>query len=121
MCRLAAAGAPVRVVTAHTGSPTWSRDLAAGLVELGANANVAPGIYHATNAGEVTWYGLARAVFAGVGADPKRVEPTTSAEFPRPAPRPSYSVLSNARWAAAGLAPLRPWPNALAEFLLAMR
>jgi dTDP-4-dehydrorhamnose reductase len=57
---------------------------------------------------------LARAVFEELGADPERVQPTTSAEFVRPAPRPAYSVLSSRAWQAAGLTPLRDWREALA-------
>jgi dTDP-4-dehydrorhamnose reductase len=116
MLRLARGDDPVQVVDDQTGSPTWSHDLAAALMELGASS-AAPGVYHATNAGTVTWWGLARAVFAGAGADPDRVRKTTSADFPRPAPRPAYSVLGGARWTAAGLSPMRPWPEALAESL----
>lgn len=114
MCRLQAERDTVDVVDDQRGSPTWSADLARGLVEL-ARSEAAPGVYQATNAGETTWYGLARAVFAELGADPDRVRPTTTDRFPRPAPRPGYSVLSDAKWRAAGLAPLRPWREALAE------
>ena len=69
---------------------------------------------HLTNAGETTWFGFARAIFEELGDDPERVAPTTTAEFPRPAPRPAYSVLSGEEWVAAGLTPLRPWRDALA-------
>lgn len=114
MARLQAERDTVDVVEDQRGSPTWSADLARGLVAL-ARSDAAPGVYHCTNSGETTWYELARAVFAELGADPDRVHPTTSDRFPRPAPRPAYSVLSDARWRAAGLPTLRPWRAALAE------
>jgi len=112
MARLERERDTVSVVDDQRGSPTWSRDLAAGLVEL---ARVAPpgGVYHLTNGGDCTWYDLARAVFEELGADPARVLPCTTADFPRPAPRPAYSVLSDRAWRAAGLTPLRPWRDAL--------
>jgi dTDP-4-dehydrorhamnose reductase len=106
------------VVDDQRGSPTWSADLATGLLELaglvvGEQAPVQR-VVHGTNSGETTWYGFARAIFEELGADPDRVTPCTTADFPRPAPRPAYSVLSDAAWAAAGLTPLRPWREALA-------
>ncbi len=107
----------VSVVDDQVGSPTWSADLAAGLLELAGRVAAGDGperrVLHCTGAGSTTWYGFARAVFAAVGADPSRVLPCTTAEFPRPAPRPAYSVLSNASWAEAWLTPLRPWDEAL--------
>ena len=78
-------------------------------------ADLPGGVLHVTNAGETTWFGFARAIFAELGADPERVQPTTTAAFPRPAPRPAYSVLSPAAWAAAGLTPLRDWQAALPD------
>ena len=113
MARLEQTQPTLKVVDDQRGSPTWSRDLAAGLVALG-RSEAPPGIFHCTNGGETTWCGLARAVFEELGADPSRVLPTTTAEFPRPAPRPSYSVLSDEQWRIAGLAPLPHWRDALA-------
>lgn len=117
MLRFAAGDGPVDVVADQRGSPTWSGDLARALVELGSASSAAPGVYHCTNAGHTTWWGLARAVFAAAGADPERVRPTTAAAYARPAVRPAYSVLAADRWAAAGLTPMRPWEDALAEAL----
>jgi dTDP-4-dehydrorhamnose reductase len=94
------------------GSPTWSADLAAGLVAL-ARSGLPAGTYHCTNGGHTTWYGFARAIFEELGADPERVQPTTTGAFPRSAPRPAYSVLSDAAWRAAGLTPLQHWRDAL--------
>ena len=103
----------VSVVDDQRGSPTWSRDLAIALATLG-RSGAAPGVYHVTGSGETTWYGLARAVFEELGADPERVLPTTSDAFPRPAPRPAYSVLGTQRWRAAGMPALPDWRAALA-------
>jgi dTDP-4-dehydrorhamnose reductase len=102
------------VVDDQRGSPTWSHDLAEGLVAL-ATSDAAPGVYHCTNTGETTWFGFARAIFEELGADPQRVQPTTTDAFPRPAPRPAYSVLGNGRWSAAGLPALPHWRAALAS------
>jgi dTDP-4-dehydrorhamnose reductase len=71
------------------------------------------GIVHAANAGDVTRFEQARAVFEGVGADPERVRPVSSDHNPRPAARPPYSALSSLGSAQAGLTPLRPWHDAL--------
>ncbi|SNS01368.1 dTDP-4-dehydrorhamnose reductase [Geodermatophilus pulveris] len=113
MAGRALAGAPVSVVDDQVGSPTWAADLAAGLVELGARPGPVPPVLHRTDAGAVSWYGLARAVYEELGADAGLVGPTTTADFPRPAPRPAWSVLDGAAWLAAGLPAPRPWRAAL--------
>jgi dTDP-4-dehydrorhamnose reductase len=115
MVRLAGQRDTLDVVDDQHGSPTWSRDLAAGLVALATSADgtVPPGTYHCTNSGSTTWCGLARAVFDELGADPRRIRPVDTAAVPRPASRPAYSVLSDASWRAVGLPPLRPWRDAL--------
>jgi dTDP-4-dehydrorhamnose reductase len=114
MARLEAERETVSVVDDQRGSPTWSRDLAAGLLAL-AGSEAPAGTYHATNAGDTTWHGFTKAIFEELGADPARVLPVTSDEFPRPAPRPAYSVLSGRAWDEAGLPPFRGWREALAE------
>ncbi|KAB2377507.1 dTDP-4-dehydrorhamnose reductase [Actinomadura montaniterrae] len=112
MARLAGERDTVEVVDDQAGQPTWTGDLADRIIAL-ARADAPAGAYHGTNAGRTTWYGLAREVFALLGHDPARVRPTTSDRFVRPAPRPAFSVLGHGRWAAAGLAPMRDWRDAL--------
>ena len=113
MARLERSLDTVRVVDDQTGNPTWSADLAAGLIDL-VESGAPFGTYHCTNAGHTTWHGLARAIFEELGADPDRVLPCSTADFPRPAARPRYAVLSDGSWRRAGLTPLRPWREALA-------
>jgi dTDP-4-dehydrorhamnose reductase len=102
----------VSVVNDQYGQPTYSRDLAEQLAAL-IERHPAAGTYHGTNSGETTWFDFAREIFRLAGADPDRVKATTSAEFVRPAPRPSYSVLGHDAWTAAGIAPMRDWREAL--------
>lgn len=117
MTRLEREQETVSVVDDQRGSPTSSRDLAAGLLSL-VRSDVPAGTYHCTNGGDTTWRGFARAIFTGLGADPDRVLPTTTDAAPRPAPRPAYSVLSPASWQSAGLALLPPWSVALSAYLV---
>jgi dTDP-4-dehydrorhamnose reductase len=112
MARLERDRETVSVVDDQRGSPTWSRDLARGLADLARIAPM-PGIYHCTNAGEATWCEFARAIFEELGADPKRILPCSTEDFPRPAPRPAYSVLSDRAWREAGMRSLPDWREAL--------
>jgi dTDP-4-dehydrorhamnose reductase len=112
MLSLAAERDTVSVVTDQVGQPTWTADLArliATLLEVDAE----PGVYHATNSGKTTWFGFARAVFERAGLDPERVQPTDSAAFVRPAPRPAFSVLGHTAWTRAALDTPRSWEDAL--------
>lgn len=111
MLRLARGSDPVRVVNDQWGSPTNAFDLAAGLWEV-AQRRVG-GVLHGVGAGQATWYDLAREVFEVCGADPERVSPCTTEEFPRPAPRPHWSVLDTSSWLAADLSPLPEWRTAV--------
>ncbi|MFE4576322.1 dTDP-4-dehydrorhamnose reductase [Streptomyces chartreusis] len=112
----------VDVVNDQRGQPTWSADVAAFLADFGPRVGRdTTGVLHATNSGEATWYDLAREVFRLLDADPDRVHPVTSAAFPRPAPRPAYSVLAHGRRRRLGLAPARDWRTALHEALPRIR
>ena len=123
MARLESSRDTLSVVDDQVGGPTWTADLASGLLELASRVATGDGperrILHCTNAGAVSWCGFARAIFTHLGADPARIHPCTTAEFPRPARRPAYSVLSPASWREAWLTPLRPWDEALAAYFAA--
>ena len=123
MAKLEASRPDLSVVDDQVGGPTWTADLAAGLLELAARVAAGDGperrILHCTNAGEVSWCGFAKAIFAHLGADPERVKPCTTEEFPRPARRPAYSVLSPNSWREAWLTPMRPWEAALDAYFAA--
>jgi len=111
MLRLEAERDTVSVVDDQTGSPTWSADLARGLVA--AAGSPARGVLHATSTGATTWFGLAQLVFSLAGADPARVLPTTTAAYPTRAARPAYSVLDPTGWTAAGLPALPRWQDSV--------
>lgn len=105
----------LRVVDDQTGSPTYVADLAFGLTSLvGARAE---GLLHLANAGSATWCDLARESLRLTGGDPAKVRPATTAELGRPAPRPANSALDCARTQARYGVALRPWRDALAEYL----
>lgn len=119
MRRLAAGDGPVSVVADQIGSPTYVADLVSALLQVAAGRITAP-LLHAANDGAVSRFEQARAVFAGIGADPQRVGPVGSDRHPWPAARPPYSALSGRKSAAAGLTPLRHWRDALTAALQAV-
>jgi dTDP-4-dehydrorhamnose reductase len=112
MLSLAAQRDTVSVVTDQLGQPTWTADLAGWITTL-VDSGADPGIYHGTNGENTSWFAFARAVFENAGLDPERVLPTDAASFPRPAPRPAYSVLGHTAWTRAALDTPRPWREAL--------
>jgi dTDP-4-dehydrorhamnose reductase len=111
MLNLAESRDTVSVVTDQIGQPTWSHDLA-GMIGSLIDSPVHFGIFHGTNGGHASWYDFAQTIFSAAGLDPERVLPTTSESFVRPAPRPSWSVLSHGGWSSAGLNVPRPWEEA---------
>lgn len=109
----ARAGRRVDVVDDQSGSPTWAPDLAAAIVSLVDRP--APGVFHVAGRGEASRYDLARAAVEAAGFDPTLVRACSTAEMPRPAPRPAYAPLDGPAWRAAGFAALRDWRDALAD------
>lgn len=102
------------VVHDQHGSPTYTKDLAAFLLQLAGTESY--GIYHASNTGSCTWFEFAKAIFEESGMTIE-LNPCTTEEFPRPAPRPRYSVMDHGSIRVNGLEDLPPWREALKAFL----
>jgi dTDP-4-dehydrorhamnose reductase len=104
----------VCVVTDQVLSPTFTADLARKTREL--IEHDAAGLFHLTNAGECSWFEFARESFdlAGVEAE---MEPISTAQMQQRARRPSYSALATTRLGEVGLNPMRPWEEALSDYL----
>ena len=119
MLRLAETQSSVRVVADQTGSPTYAWDLAQATVSvvnsLATGRDDAYGLYHATNAGVTTWHGFASRIFQLAGHENMQVEPITTDEYPTPAPRPAYSVLSCEHLAEVFSLRLPNWEDAAAR------
>jgi dTDP-4-dehydrorhamnose reductase len=111
MLRLGAERSELRVVDDQVGCPTFTGHLATALVTIAEQRT--GGILHVAGGGACSWFELARATFEESGGGP-RVEPCTTEEFPRPAPRPAYSVLGSTR---ADAPVLPPWRDGLRAYL----
>ncbi|CAO5045503.1 dTDP-4-dehydrorhamnose reductase [Microcystis aeruginosa] len=99
MLRLGKEREELKVVVDQVGSPTWAKDIAAAITQLLINADNPAGIYNFTNSGVASWFDLTKAIFeeakiSGIPLKIQRVIPITTAEYPTPAVRPAYSVLS---------------------------
>ncbi|KZX16038.1 dTDP-4-dehydrorhamnose reductase [Methanobrevibacter cuticularis] len=104
----------ITVVNDQHGSPTFTKDLAIAICELIKTDKY--GIYHLTNGDNCTWYEFAKKIFelANVTID---IVPVTTEEYPTPAKRPQYSVLSNEKWKRAEFEPLRSYIDALNSYM----
>lgn len=114
IARLLRAGRPLRVVDDQVSCPTYTRFLARALLDLAAAR--AEGVVHYCNPGSVSRFGLAQAIAAAV-APAVPVEPAKTAEFPRPARRPAYSVLDVRRFEELTRRPAEPWIWGLRDYL----
>lgn len=117
--RLAAEHDTLRFVDDQRGHPTFADDLAGMIRRLVVDRRT--GVVHVTNQGAVSWYELAREVLAAAGLDPGRVEPITTAEMPRPAPRPANSMLDNAVLRLSGIDLLDDFRVPLARLVAELR
>ncbi len=102
----------IKVVNDQKGQPTSTLDLADQLV-VSAQTNLEPGIYHATNSGEATWWEFARTLVELSGENSNRVIPVTSDQFLSKTKRPEFSVLDHSQWQGSGVEPMRGWQQAL--------
>lgn len=130
MLRLGAERPEVRVVEDQVGTPTWAKDIAdaiATLIRHWSSLDTAAqtpmyGTYHFTNRGVASWYDLAVAIFSeaktlGLPLQIERILPITTPEYPLPAPRPAYSVLSNSKITPILGQPAPHWRQSLRQML----
>lgn len=114
----------LQVVDDQKGSPTYTVDLANFLSELIQTEKY--GVYHASNSEACTWYEFTQAIFAeaedllGLKFTAK-LEPCGTEQFPRPAPRPRYSVMEHLSIRTNGFQDIRPWREGLRDFLLELK
>ena len=114
MLKLSGTNKEINVVNDQFGSPTSTVDLAKAIIELIHTEHY--GTYHGTCEGKCSWYDFAQKIFEISNIDIK-VNPVTSEEYKRPAPRPAYSVLDNFMLKLVGLNSFRNWEDALIEYL----
>ena len=110
------------VVADQRGTPTYARGLAEAIWQLVMAANPVAGIYHWTDAGETSWHGFAtaiqtKAIEQGMLKTKIPVNAVTTAEYPTPATRPTYSVLNCEKLRRATGIPGQPWEQALDQML----
>lgn len=114
MLKLAQNNKELNVVNDQFGSPTSTVDLAKAIIDLINTENY--GTYHGTCEGQCSWYDFAKKIFEISNIDIK-VNPVSSEEFKRPAPRPKYSVLDNFMFKLVELNSFRKWEDSLIEYL----
>jgi len=104
----------ILVVGDQIGQPTSALDLANQVVSS-IEFGIPFGVYHATNTGQVSWFGYAQEIFKICNSDISRVRQITTQEYPRTAARPAFSVLGQRSWMGTTLSPMRDWKSALRE------
>ncbi|WP_116188408.1 dTDP-4-dehydrorhamnose reductase [Paenibacillus taihuensis] len=105
----------LKVVSDQIGSPTYTLDLANFLIELVQTEKY--GTYHASNSGTCSWFDFALAAVQESQITSVKLTPCTTAEFPRPAARPAFSVMRHTAMERVGFSDLRHWREALIHFI----
>ncbi len=120
--KLVKEGKELKVVNDQVGSPTYSKDLAKAIGNLIETSSY--GYFHISNGGSCSWYEFARVILKCAHLKDVKVRPITSEELNRPATRksaaserPRMSILDNTHYIQTVGKPLRPWPDALREYL----
>jgi len=108
-------GEELPLVEDQTGSPTSARELAAAMLALVEGKN--RGLFHFVNRGDATWLDLGKAVAEELSRSPARIRAVRAADLNRPAPRPSYSVLSVERFEESTARRVTSWREALHQYL----
>lgn len=119
--RLIEEGKPLRVVRDQEGAPTYTLFLARAILDLAAQD--VRGVVHYRNREPVSWYAFASEI-AGLWSGTRRIPevvPVTTDEFPRPAPRPAFSVLDVSRFEETLGRRVEPWGWGLVEYLAGLR
>ena len=114
--RAADARGALGVVADETATPTYAEDMAAAILTLVSRPQPAYGWYHLVNEGEASRYAYTQKIMELTGRAHVPLTPIALRDFPRPAPVPPYSPLANTVAAADGIR-LRPWADALADYL----
>lgn len=130
MLRLGKERETLSVVSDQIGSPTWAKDIAEAIADLAKQTQAADnleasplfGTYHFTNSGVASWYDFAIAIFEEAEAlgQPLKIEsvkPIATADYPTPAKRPAYSVLSGKKIATVLGKDAPYWRTSLREML----
>lgn len=115
MLKLGEGRKELSVVADQIGCPTYTLDLATSILELVNSEKY--GVYHITNSGSCSWYEFAKFIFEQANMD-VNVHPCTTNDFPRPAPRPAYSVLNHMSLKINMLTPVQNWKMALKSYLI---
>jgi dTDP-4-dehydrorhamnose reductase len=127
MLRLGAQRDELRVVTDQIGAPTWAKDLAIAIAQLAPQLNSqTAGTYHYTNSGVCSWYDFAIAIFEeaealGFPLQVQTVTPITTEEYPTPATRPPFSVLSLKKTSGLLGGPPPHWRQSLRKMLAELK
>ncbi len=114
MLRLAKNGSPIRVVEDHVASPTYAPAMASRTAELVERE--IRGIFHLGGGEPISWYAYAKLIFELAGLEPS-LTPTDEREYRTAARRPKFSALSNRKLESAGIAPMPPLRQAVADYL----